>query len=327
MIELISFFIYCVLIFLMLYVFKKKVSKSVYLLVSIIVALFASVRGECGPDSELYMLRYELVELVDVSFYEPIMSLSMLLSRDVFNLSWEAYSFLHALLVLLLWSLTLRNQQNTFFVSSVFAVIAIDSVFNGMRVGLVYPLAAYLILTADRRYLWTLALFTHVSSVVMLVMNELKRPLVIVIIFGVGWFVFTEGYLIQIAENLSKYSVIEAKNWYSGIFDGVMLVTALAHLFSKGKNSKALILILLLFIGFIIFQQLLILRYSGLLRVIRLLLIVFLVKGLRYKEADYMKNIGFTFGALYVLNFLRQIWSSRLLDQNFIPFQWLESFT
>ena len=223
--------------------------------------------------------------------------------------------------------MSLRKERNTFFVSAVFSVIAIDSIFNGMRIGLVYPLAVYIIRNSTSSFFWIPALFTHISSLVMLVLNELKRPVVTVVIIVLGGLIFTQGYLMEIAETLSKYSVIEAKNWYSGIFDGLMLVTALTHLFSQGKNMKALMLIFLFFIVFMVFQQLFILRYSGLLRVVRLVLIVVLVKGLPLKEGKYLKYIGTLFGGLYIINFLRQIWSSRLLEQNFIPFEWLELFT
>jgi len=298
-------------------------------------SLVASFRADAGVDTFLYIKRFEeidpgLIGLNQLNPIEPILTLLMWATKTL-GLGFEFFSFLISMIVGIIYLRIFKFFPNArYFGLACFPVIYIDSIFNGVRIGLGYPLVFHAIVYSSL-IVAILAFFTHLSTIVTLPLIVLiKRSftkaigLSFALIFLTS-FVYYELIVNEFLIKFFQYQNIYTRNLYSGIADSSLLFVALISLaISRRILGKKLIFIsLFILISIVIFHVLFISSYVFLLRVVRLLsIIIFAIIATSNQKINPMIiKICFFFGLLYSLNFLRQIndTCSYELNNGFLP--------
>ncbi len=316
MCDLFGFFLY----FLMLFSLHVSLSikRMTLLFLSMLFAIIiAAFRGFSGVDSYMYVMRFDGANnFEDISIIEPLIPLMMWIVK-FFDGSFSMFSLLYGSVLIGLYMYIFKKIPNSiYFGLTAFPVIFIDSLFNGIRVGLVYPLI-FLAVVYSSRVLFILGFFSHVSALIAGVFKII--PFKIFVVITIITIVYLYASQITILELLSEryaskfanYQEMYTKNIYSGIADSMLFfVSILIYLRTIGLKSKQFILTsTYAFIGVIIFHILFVSEYIFMLRIVRLLdIIMFALIAKSTSKLDKRAlYIALIFGVLYSLNFLRQI--------------------
>jgi len=313
MCDLTGLFIFCILVYGLYFscLFKKYKLLAFLMLLSIISAVF---RGNSGIDTLLYINRFNSINWENINLVEPITQLLMLFSKSISN-NFELFTLMHSALVSALYFYIFIKYKNMrYFFISIFPVLYIDSIFNGLRVGLAYPLVILSILRSSNFY-YFLAILSHVSALLAVNKNQIKKISIIFIIFLILLLLMYdyESYIDRYSSKYFQYLEITTINVYSGIADFSMLLLISFVFFVRDKKS--------IFIYFFAFLPLLLIVFSLLnkyvffIRILRLAgVILFSYSALSVKHNEKHKKMFFylfsLFGFIYSANFVRQISNS-----------------
>ena len=135
-----------------------------------ICTMIAAFRGEAGVDTYLYIARFNVIETGFPGFYnipiiESFLPFLMWITKTLGG-SFIHFSILFGFIISLLYFKILKDIPNSiYFGLACFPVIYIDSLFNGVRIGLAYPLI-FLAIFYSSSSLFTLGVFSHISALI-----------------------------------------------------------------------------------------------------------------------------------------------------------------
>lgn len=300
------------------------------------IAVFASLRGTSGKDSELYLQRfYSLSEnwRVDSVFDEPLLNSIIYISKYWFDGNHVLFFFIHSQVVILLFSLIVsRYRDARVYLLTIGPMFLIDGLTNGMRVTIAYHLFAVFYLLRSRILGPALVAFSHVSGILMYMFNVFFRAmgrgigyqlsmflLVIagVFLFYIAWDV-VESISPRISGKLDRYSEMTLATSYSGIVD-VFVFVCIATLMAfrqcrRARNFFAVFIGIVILAFFMMYLNQLSLAF---IRVWKLLLVSLCFYGVFYHQAKKLSFLPlFLIGLIYSANFMRQV----LSDPGFLPY-------
>lgn len=301
--------------------------RAVSLALFLLIALVAAFRGHAGVDTPLYIARFEHIGLMPIPFIEPLIPALMKLIRWIGG-SFAAFSLLLGVLIgLNYWFIFQRYPNAIYFGITMFPVIYIDSLFNGIRIGLSYPIIMTAI-ASNSVILILLAAMGHISSFIALpfIGKYNYRHLAVVvglILIVTIEFDFFRNLPFRYLSKLNVYSTLPARNWYGGIADSAALLMAfVTWLFAAKFPQKTIVRYsAIATILIVILEIALINQYAFMLRVIRLLAIaIYGVILTKEKISDRLVLcVSVVFGIFYLLNFIRQIMVSCAYENGFLP--------
>jgi len=295
----------------------------------------AAFRGEAGIDTYLYIARFNAIEPGFSGFYnipiiESFLPFLMWITKTLGG-SFIHFSILFGAIISLLYFRILKNIPNSiYFGLACFPVIYIDSLFNGVRIGLAYPLI-FLAIFYSSSSLFTLGIFSHISALIAAPFKIFSnKNFFIFIMLTISFLIIFDSEIAQLFlqrfdSKFNQYQNIYTRNAYGGIADSSLLyVASLIFLRSKNLNGKSFLMTAApLLIGVVFLHIFLVSQYVFMLRVVRFLDIIFFALASQ-SSRDFDKlsfYLSLSFGVLYSLNFLRQIASSCNYDLNngFLP--------
>lgn len=315
----VGFLFYCVILFSIYFsAFLKQ--KIVLKIVLFFIAILSAFRGTAGVDTPLYMARFTVIDEVPVNFFEPIMPLVMKLVKSLGG-DFFSFSVVWALLIYLAYIIFLNNKTNSqklfYFI---FPVLYVDSLYNGLRIGLAYPII--LISFSHSRkvknfFLSILSNMTHISTVIRYVFNFKFITLIFFAALTFTLWSYVQMVIpLNILYKLNRYENFEVLNFYGGIADLSCIILLVFLLFrSKYLSLKELIIITLLILPF---HFIVTVEFAAILRIYRLIIVCILglyIDKLYTNSYFYFKIFGF----LYIVNFLRQISSTCNYENGFLP--------
>ncbi len=315
-----GFLLYIIMLSMLHLSLLSILSKHNYFLICLaflFITLIASFRGTAGVDTYLYILRFDhLQPFENIPLIEPLIPLLMSIVK-FFNGNFGDFSILYGLILSVLYFYIFKKIPGAIYFGLVmFPVLYIDSLFNGIRIGLAYPLI-FLAIARTSIIFFLFAIESHISALLgsffKIIPFKYLLIIVIIVILGIEFLnisiydILNQRYYVK----LLKYQEMHPSHIYSGLADSFLLFISIAiYYISKGVNGKKLIKKLI--ISFIVISMIHIFltsQYVFMLRVIRLLaFLVFAFIASQshriYKRAVF---IALIFGILYSLNFLRQI--------------------
>ncbi|MDD3814930.1 MAG: EpsG family protein [Desulfocapsaceae bacterium] len=292
------------------------------------VGILAAFRGTAGVDTPLYLLRFEYLtfDFVDdigsFLLLEPISFFMMWLVKYCGG-TFSVFSLMYGLILSLLYYYVLRRFPNAvYFAAAILPVIFIDSLFNGIRVGLAYPIL-FLAISSGSFLLILIAAMVHVSSLLVAPLRyySLSKVLIVLSLLSLV-FILIESAGIHILEYLPSryvskmdvYSTLSPSTGYAGFADSIGLCFALIIYYrvsgSRGSQWINISIVTFVVVGFLYYFN--IKEYSAALRIVRLLMVaVFALIARCDSKVDRLSYIlCIIFGVLYSSNFLRQIVAS-----------------
>lgn len=301
--------------------------RSLFLILLFLAAIFAAYRGSSGVDTPLYIIRFHYASFFNLSFIEPIIPFMMALVKDLGG-SFVQFSILYGFLLSILYYLIFKKCFNSiYFGLSIFPVIFIDSLYNGVRVGLAYPLIM-LALANKSNFKFIFASFSHISSLIIAPYFLKGKARYLLIIGVLGCLLYFGADLKSVTPDryvskIDQYSEITVRNSYGGMADSSALFVALLTFFSFKKMTKFEFfrIMLLIGIGILILHLVLVSRYVFMLRIVRLIVIVIygLILSREAFSSPRLKLISALFGIVYTLNFIRQIMATCSYENGFLP--------
>ncbi len=231
-----------------------------------ISSILASLRGDAGVDTFLYLHRFNEIDPGLIGFnqlnpIEPVLTFFMWTIKTL-GLGFEFFSFLISIIIGIIYLRIFKFfPKAQYFGLACFPVIYIDSIFNGVRIGLGYPLVFHSIVYSSL-IIAILAFFTHLSTVVVLpLIVILKRSFTKAVILSLAFISLTSFFYYDLIINefllkFFQYQNIYTRNLYSGIADSALLFVALISFsISRGILGKKLIFTsLFIFISILIFH-------------------------------------------------------------------------
>jgi len=330
MCDLSGLLIYLLLILLLSFSIIVKNHIYILILTMFISVIIASLRGDSGVDSFLYILRFEHLELSGpLPLIEPIIPSIMWIAKSLGG-SFELFSFFYGIILAVLYYYIFRRFPNAiYFGLAIFPVIFIDSLFNGIRVGLAYPLVILSIAYSSGLILF-IALSTHVSSLMAAPFKiiPIKYLLILFVLFVIAVKLNNTAIFDFMPERyvskFNAYQNLATPNPYGGIADtSALFVSIFIYLRILGYRGYNLaIRIFPIFLLLVVYQIFFVVKFTFLLRVTRVLVVI--VFGLIAKSRIGIDKVAlyasFTFGVLYSANFIRQIISTcSYAEGGFLP--------
>jgi len=277
---------------------------SFFMILSVFLAVF---RGNSGIDTLLYLDRFNSIDVESITLVEPITQLLMLFAKLISN-DFKIFTLIHSAIISIIYLFIFKkfNKLQIFFVS-MFPVLYIDSIFNGLRIGLAYPFIILSVLKSSNFY-YLIAVLSHVSSVLAIHKYQIKKISIIIIISIILFLFFYdyENYLYRYSSKYSQYLEISSKNPYSGIadFSALLLISFLFFL----RNKKLLISYFFIFVPLLVIIFLIFHEYVFFIRLLRLVcVIMFSYAALINIKLKFLSYLFSVFGFLYATNFIRQI--------------------
>lgn len=318
-------YLYLIIVTYIAVVFKRKDLFSFSLLA--IISIIAAFRGNAGIDTPLYIERFENAIDTSIPLLEPLITLIMKGVQTIGG-SFSLFSIIWGIIMSFAYWLILRhNKSFIYFGVSVFPVIFIDSLFNGIRIGMAYPFIILAIIYSS--YLILLVAFSsHVSSLIAIPFLIKNKKLVVISIIILATLLYLsfdsfqflpERYMFK----FEKYQDLSTKNPYSGIADSIALFISLVILILTKllKRTKVYIYIAISLFSVMLLHIFLVSEYVFMLRIVRLMMIIVFALIIKQNK-PINKNalyLSFTFGFLYTLNFIRQIVETCNYDNGFLP--------
>jgi hypothetical protein len=112
---------------------------------------FSAFRGSSGKDTPLYLLRWAQFNISPdnpIAISEPVFTLVVFLGRVMSESTPVPFLALHASLVLICYAVVCSHwEESRVYLLTVGSVVVVDSITNGMRIGLAYHLLMVGILT------------------------------------------------------------------------------------------------------------------------------------------------------------------------------------
>lgn len=305
--------------------------KSLYLFMSMFfIVLISSNRGIAGVDTHLYILRYDNIEqFTSIGIIEPLIPILMSITKFI-NGSFQDFSFFYGLVVSLLYLFIFKKFPNAiYFGLAMFPVIFIDSLFNGIRVGLAYPLM-FLAIIYSSMIFFILAMSSHISALIIGSFKIIPYKYIfmfvpiILIFFSLSDLTVFDLLSDRYNSKFNNYQEMYTTNVYSGMADSSLLfISLMIYLRVLGVKGKSFLLkSLYIFIVVSFFHILLVSKYIFMLRITRILdIIVFaLIAKNKNKIDKFALYLSLSIGVIYILNFLRQINSTCAYDiGGFLP--------
>ena len=304
----------------MLFSLQLSIVKKNYLsltLVLLFITFIAAFRGTSGVDTYMYLLRFDAINSIfNIPIIEFFIPFLMWCSK-VLGGSFITFSILFGLIMSLTYLYIFKKIPTAiYFGLAMFPVIFIDSLFNGIRIGLAYPFI-FLAIYFSSKQLFLIAFFSHVSAFMILPFKIIPfRYFVFITILIIGYILYkhinildylSERYIAK----LTRYQDMSTKNIYSGIADSsLMFISIIIYIRAIGiRGKKFMQWMFFLLIGTISIHILLISQYTFMLRIIRLYdIVIFALIAKQSTSTDkFSLNLAFIFGIFYTLNFLRQI--------------------
>ena len=297
--------------------FKQKFFLKVILF---FVAIFSAFRGNAGVDTPLYISRFNAIDYIEINWFEPLMPIIMKLVKFVGG-DFVIFSIIWAFLIFIFYIIFLHKISNGFkLFYFILPVIYVDSLFNGLRVGLAYPIIL-LSFSYEKKiknlFFSSISHFTHVTTLLKHIFSFRLKTLFFLSIILIGfWSQIRQIIPINLLYKLNRYQEFEVMNSYGGIADLSCIILILFLLKKSRILSKKYFVITLAFL--IPFHVFITTEFAAILRIYRLIIICLL--GLHINKFNFKLNLYLKlFGFLYCLNFLRQISSSCTYENGFLP--------
>lgn len=325
MIASIYVYLFLLLLIYFSFLFHKKY-KVVQLIIFFLVSFLTSFRNLNIKDTPNYYNRF-LHSSWDTFVFqgEPVLPFLMNISPNFI-----IFSLIHGFLLSSLYFIIFKKKNNSiFFGITIFPVIFIDSLVNGLRIGLAYPIIMLAIINNSILFL-LLGFLTHQTSIISLpfVLRKSKKIWWFILIIVALLLIFNIDIIFQnrYYQRFFVYQETRSSSRFAGTTDSIALVFAFfiyIKLIKSSKLNKILFLSLALLFTFIFY-----LNFSNnyiYLRMLRLILIIIYSMIIRLPDVDLKRNrslvnLSFIFGLLYTLNFMRQIIETYNLNNGFLPF-------
>ena len=300
-----------------------------------LTVFLSALRGNAGIDTYLYIDRYTVLEsgflgLQNISIVEPLIPLLMWATKTLGG-GFALFSIILGLIISILYFRIIKTIPNSIYFSlCCFPVIFLDSLFNGLRVGLAYPLIFLAVYYSSINY-FILGSLSHISGIIAAPFQIFSSKYFTLFIFILtSTIIIFDSEIYQLIfqrfdSKFSQYQSIFTRNAYSGIADSsLLLVASLIFLRKKGFSGKTFLKAMIsLLIIIALLHFFLISKFVFMLRVIRFIdIILFAMIAKSNQKIDSLSlNMATVFGFFYILNFLRQVSNSCYYDFNngFLP--------
>ena len=316
-IGLLIYFVSVISLFFAILLIKRY--KYVSFFIFLVVGMAAMFRGSAGVDTHLYISKFGSIgSLYDVPLTEPLIPFLMWIVKFCGG-SFPVFSLVYAVILSSLYYYVLTRFPNAiYFGITVFPVIFIDSLYNGMRVGLAYPLIFIAVARSSVSVLFVAA-SAHVSSMLAGVFKVFSLSHYLIFSIFIGLIFFLDISLIGLLpyryiSKMQVYSALSPSTSYAGLSDSAALCLALIIYYRlskfRGKTWIAVGFVLLILVGFLYYF--IISNYVAMLRLLRCIIIcVFgLIARREARLGKFLFAVCVLFGMAYSANFLRQIWAS-----------------
>lgn len=312
-------------------IYIRKKNPVILALTFLLITFFASLRGGSGVDTALYIQRFQNITFDKISIVEPILPTMMFLSKNIMN-SFTLFSIFYGLLLSSLYYILFKNNKNSiYFGLSIFPLIYIDSLYNGLRIGLAYPILFLAIVNSSKSYL-LFSVTAHISSLLITPLIIIKKKYIFLGILTAAVYIYIIGFPVEfISERYIskyyKYQELVSRSSFAGIADTVGLFISLIIYYItvlNYKEKKLFYAITLTFFVLFILYFILINKFMFMLRIVRLSMIaVFALIATNQNKINKLAlYISLAFGILYSLNYLRQISATCVYPNGgFLPMQ------
>lgn len=283
-------------------------------------SFISSIRGYAGIDTYVYRSVFDnsltgLEGLAQLTLLEPILPLIIIITKS-FGLGFSSLSLIISLIIGYMYFWILKKFPNAIYFSlALFPALYIDSIFNGIRVGLAYPTLFVSIALSSTVFL-IIAFLIHFTSLIALPFINKKNVFLLFIsfifIFLLGGNELINPIFQRFIFKSYQYQTVYSQNFFSGLADSFMLAVSLICFFRiRGIQGKTYFFIIpLIIFTTIIFQYLFASQFVFFLRLLRLLTVTIFAICASLEFSKIKLDIYYLcliFGALYSLNFLRQI--------------------
>jgi EpsG family len=306
-----------------------KISRFVLFIAFCPIAIFASIRGYAGTDTAAYRDLFDYAESYAITI-DPLFWYPQTLIRDI-GLDFQAYTFLHSVVVLYLYitGVSKLAPNNMYLSVSILPVLMLDSTFNGLRYGLSFALVCYVVAMFNKRsnYLtrvWLLVpSLAHISMLPLIFLKIHFTLLGLIAVFCISFIVFQFLPIQYLIYKFEIYQELSRPEGYSGIMPVIQFLVFyfINYKFCLNSDLSNSLKIMGLVI-FLISLPILIYSYAGL----RFLQISVLLIGLSTAASEEIRRPKFvlllstSLGILTNFNFLRQIIFSNSDAVNFLPY-------
>nr|ELR5114114.1 EpsG family protein [Providencia stuartii] len=302
-------------------------NKNVFIIFLFLIPIifFSTYRGTLGPDTENYIKIFNSFEISDMElsiFSEPLFYSLIFISKKISG-NVETFFFLSATLAVFLYALLINKYECAkIFLLSIGPVFLVDTLTNGMRIGIAYQILALgLILNTNNKRLTIIASLFHISSIFYYLYTNLVNPIISkinrksIILFS-SFFCLLPFiiYVIikdpRIFEKINYYSNFNSPSIISGISDiYIIVVIALLSINRNCSTTTYVSKIILLILVLVSFKIAAIFSYA----ILRLLKLVLLSTIVYFKNNDssLLKNEKFLIIFLlipYTTNFILYIY-------------------
>lgn len=300
-------------------------------LITFLAALIPGLRTASGKDTALYYERSRIIYNNEFIWdYEPMLNFIFYIGSLFSNgeeSSWYISNFIYSFLIISIYNAVIKklkvklSNQTVIVISVIFVVIIIDSSFNGMRVGLMIPIALYFLIS-EKLILFILAITSHVSAIFITLTPLIRKYKIL--FFSVLIFVFLFWNeivnLIEISSRLNnkitRYTETANQSKFSGVVD---LFIAVVIFISANFKANLRLLLTVLVVPIILLHVYLLSDFYAVFRVYRLM-IVFGIYAIYKYGVNSLKLLAFsTF--VFVLNFFKQLIFTYGQEGGFLPFK------
>jgi hypothetical protein len=315
---------------------SKRVTAGVQSICLLPFVLFSMFRGNSGPDTETYIRLFSNIGKTFENsinyFYEPITSLLMYVSSNIWGDDPKYFFALHSIVLSVCFLYLCRDiNRYRFFLLTIGPAFFIDGLTNTLRISMAY-LFFLVSISYKPKFFFSLAFFSHVSVILSagfykIIESFSNTPkskyftlllIIVSLVIVFLLFEFIGSFFPLVVEKLVIYQELKVTSKFSGISDIFVIFTLLsiASLYNRAKVSvffSDFILIVLFCLGLY-----LLVSYSlAFLRVIKLTLIAiscapFLVKSMKKIPSWPLVVVG----GLYTINFARTIF----FTNGFLPY-------
>ena len=293
--------------------------KKIYLKLTLFcIAILSAFRGNSGVDTPFYIDRFNVIQKTDLSFFEPLMPIIMKSVAFVGG-DFIHFSLLWSILIFIAYAYFIDNNSNGIKIFYfILPVIYVDSLFNGLRIGMAYPIMLLSFTTKNKLSNIILVIVSHLTHITTIIRYMLNKKVLFLLLFTFifFWSDITQFIPINVMYKLNRYGEFKVLNVYSGFADLMCLILIFYALkISAVISNKYFFTISFLTI---LIHFLFTIEYAALLRVYRLIIISLIAINLNKFNINSYKFFKF-FGFLYIINFIRQISSTCYYDNGFLP--------
>jgi hypothetical protein len=281
------------------------------------VAIFASLRGNVGTDTENYRDAYDLFDTgVSPTFSIDYLFNLLIYVCKVLGLGFQGFSAVHSFLCLMLFSYGAGRVDKVAPVLGlgILPVLIVDATFNGLRYGLAFAAAAVCIHFYYRSTSWMKLGFLVVPGLIHSSLLPLLAMAPVVLVVGVAY-LFTIDlqsllYFSFFADKAESYSEFQRPSGFSGLIPLISFcILFLASLANKNSLrigfNLGFIAIGIFLSGVFVASQ----SYAGL-RIMQVGVFLFAIHVAQTAQPEFERttvHLAILLGLIGALNFLRQI--------------------